>query len=517
MPFSAPVLALSRLRRVTQLLMRPLIPLAALVLSAPAWSFDLEDVAAQAQELAGKPFQAPDAKLPDALESLSYDAYRQIRYKPEKAIWHSRNLPFEIQLFHPGASFRAPVKVNLVGIDGPRELKFRPEDFDYGPNAIDPEALKNLSFAGFRVHYAVNRPDYKDEVLAFRGASYFRALGKDQRYGQSARGLAVDTGLLSGEEFPYFREFWIAWPSNGDDYLVVYALLDSRRVTGAYRFELHPGTSTRMDVQSRLFLREGVGKLGIAPLTSMFQFGENQRNIDDYRPEVHDTDGLLVQSGDHDWIWRPLTNPRRLLVTSFATQTLRGFGLMQRDRAFADYQDLEARFELRPSVWVTPKGDWGAGRVELVQIPTPDDTNDNIVAYWVRDAAPLAGQSLDVAYSLSWQMLEPTEPPTSHAVQTRRGRGAGANGDNSVRMVVDFEGPALDKLPPDAPLFAGLTISEGGELLERQVYHNDATGGWRLSFRFRRVDDQKPVEMRAFLKHEDEIVSETWSYILPPA
>ena len=331
------------------------------------------------------------------MQGLTYDRYRDIRFKPNEAWWRGAKLPFELAFFHQGFYFDQPVRINEVVAGRVREIKFSPDLFDFGANKIDRQKMQGLGFAGFRVHYPVNTPKYKDEVLVFLGASYFRAMGKGQVYGLSARALAVDTALISGEEFPRFVEFWIEQPAANARELTIYGLLDSKRVTGAYRFLLKPGVETVVDVKAQIFLRENVSKLGLAPLTSMFTFGENQRpRTEDYRPEVHDSDGLLIQSGTGEWIWRPLTNPKRLLVTSFALDNPLGFGLMQRDRDFSRYEDLEARYERRPSAWVEPKGKWGAGRVELVQIPSPDETNDNIVAYWVPDATPAYAQALRI-------------------------------------------------------------------------------------------------------------------------
>lgn len=482
-------------------------------------AFGFEDVAQRAQALAAQPYKQPESPVPRELLDLGYDQYRDIRFKPEQAIWRNRDLPFEIQLFHPGFYFRNPVRINLIHSEGVSPFPFKSSLFDYGRlnPKLDPGRYGDIGYAGLRIHYNLNTPDYKDEVLVLQGASYFRALGKDQRYGLSARGLAVDTGMLSGEEFPIFSEYWIAWPRAKDQHLVIYALLESRRVTGAFRFELRPGVTTTMDVQSRLYLRDNVSKLGIAPLTSMFLFGENQRSgPEDFRPEVHDSDGLLVHTGAGEWIWRPLVNPKRLIVTSFGTTNPKGFGLMQRDRTWEHYEDLEARYERRPSAWVEPKGDWGAGRVELVMIPTPDETNDNIVAYWVPDNPPPVGRGYDMSYRLSWQMQEEARPPTGWAVQSRRGRGWTREADDSLRMVVDFDGPKLRELKPDAKVLGAMWLSDNGELMDRQVFRNEVTGGWRLSFRFRRNDPDKPVEMRAFLKNDQDVLTETWSYLLAP-
>ena len=489
--------------------------LPAFVPAALAFSFD--DVAARAQKLAAAPYKKADTNLPKELTGLTYDQYRDIRFRPENALWHKERLPFEIMFFHEGLYYEQPVRMHELVAGVPRDIRFDPALFDYGANTFDTKTLKGLGFAGFRVHYALNTPKYKDEVLVFLGASYFRALGKGQRYGLSARGLAIDTAIMSGEEFPRFTEFWIERPEANSRELRILALLDSPHASGAYRFVVKPGTETVMEVKSRVYLRENVTKLGIAPLTSMFFFGENGRPaVEDYRPEVHDSDGLSVQAGTGEWLWRPLVNPKRLLVTSFATSNPLGFGLMQRDRDWTDYQDLEARYDLRPSGWVETRGKWGAGRVELVQIPTPDETNDNVVAYWVPDDPPKPGQPLDLEYRLLWQREGETHPPLSWVTQTRRGHGYTRKPDDSLSYVLDFDGPALKKLPADVAVEAVFTVDANAQLIETNAYRNEITGGVRATVRIKRIDDKKPVEMRAFLRKDNATLSETWSYVLPP-
>lgn len=478
-------------------------------------AFGFNDVARRAQALAEEPWREPKNELPKALRELSYDQYRDIRFRPERAMWRRNGSPFEIQFFHPGFFFTQPVKIHVVTAEGVQKLRFRPEDFNYGANRIDTSDFGDMGYAGFRVHYPINQPQYKDEIAVFLGASYFRALGKNQLYGLSARGLAVDTALMSGEEFPAFTEYWIVWPTEGSRELEIYALLESKRVTGAYRFVLRPGGETQMDVRVGLYLREPVEKLGIAPLTSMFYFGDNQpATVEDYRPEVHDSDGLLLHTGNDEWVWRPLVNPRRLLVTSFATHNPRGFGVMQRDRDFSHYQDLEARYERRPSAWVTPKGNWGSGRVELVQIPTPDETNDNIVAYWVPAQMPEPGKPLELQYRLSWQRNSITQPPLAWVIQTRRGHGYRKEADDSLRFIVDFDDTALKKLARNSKIEAAIWAGDNAEVLEKQSFRNEGSGGWRVSFRLKRKDEE-PAEMRVTLRADGKIVSETWSYVLP--
>ena len=485
-----------------------------LALSRNAQAFGFEDVAEQARKLAATAYQPAADKMPRELREMEYDEYRDIRFKPDAALWREAKLPFEVMFFAAGRAF-TPVRINEVVAQRARPVPFDPALFDFGRNKIEPRLKDELGFAGFRVHYALNRPDYKDEVVVFLGASYFRAVGKGQVYGLSARGLAIDTASPQGEEFPRFSEYWIERPQPNATTLTLYALLDSPHLSGAYQFLLRPGSETVMTVHASLYARGEVGKLGIAPLTSMYDFGENQPGHDDYRPEVHDSDGLSVQTGDGEWIWRPLVNPKRLLVTSFASVDPRGFGLMQRDRAFTSYEDTEARYERRPSVWIEPLGAWGPGRVELVQIPTPDETNDNIVAYWVPKQALTPQHPISVAYRMRWQMQSDTHGPLATVTQTRRGRGYVKQADGQLKFVVDFEGGPLKGLAADAPVEAVVTVGAGAELAERNLFRNNVTGGWRMTVRLKRSDPNKPLELRAFLKTPQRTVSETWSYIVP--
>lgn len=485
--------------------------------SSAAPAFDFGDVIKRAEQLAGAAYQKPASTLPKDLQALDYDQYWSIKLKPDRLYWRGAKLPFEVGFFPQAMYYDQPVKINEITAEGVREIKFDPDMFDFGAIKVDPNSFKGLGFAGFRVRATINGGEGKEEMLTLLGASYMRALGKGQVYGLYARGLAVDTGLSSGEEFPRYVELWLERPAPAAKELVVYALLDSPRVAGAYRFVVKPGLETAIDVAARFYLRESVAKLGLAPLATMFFFGTNQHpTVDDYRPQVHNSDGLSVLSSTGEWLWRPLVNPKRLLVSSFALTNPTGFGLMQRERDFSQYEDLEARYELRPSAWVEPKGQWGPGRVELVQIPVPDETNSNIVAYWVPDKLPQPKEPLDIEYRLLWQKDPDARPPHSWVAQTRRGRGYTRNPDGSIGFVVDYAGPALNKLPADVKVEAAVSIDANGELLQHSAYRNETTGGWRLTLRLRRLDDGKPVELRANLRAGNNILSETWSYLLPP-
>jgi glucans biosynthesis protein len=489
---------------------------ASLAAVRPAAAFDFEDVAVIARRQARAPYRAPELKQPAELEALTYDQYRDIRFRPDHALWRGEKLPFDVMFFHRGKA-NGHVKMNEVaGTAKPRHIAYDRADFDYGKNTLSPEKWGDLDFAGLRVHYNLNGTGYQDELIVFLGASYFRALAAGVRYGLSARGLAVDTIGFQGEEFPDFREFWLVKPAADARTLRIFALLDSPRVSGAYQFDVAPGEETAVDVRARLFLRSPVGTLGLAPLTSMYQFGENQPHRVDFRPEVHDSDGLMVATGDGEWIWRPLINPQQPLVTSFSMREPRGFGLMQRDRTFTSYEDTEARYELRPSAWIEPTSGWGPGRVELVQLHTPDETNDNIVAYWVPDRQPAPGEPLDFSYRLHWQGARTMQqPPGAWVTQTRVGRSWRELADDEQQFIVDFVGPSLAALPPGAPVKAVVSAPSNGEILETNAYHVEPTGAWRMQVRVRQLDVTKPTELRGFLQNGSDVLTETWSNLVP--
>jgi glucans biosynthesis protein len=481
-----------------------------------AGAFDFEDVARKAESQARWPYRAPTRQAPLELQALSYDEYRFIRFRPERSRWRDEQLPFELMFLHLGGEYQTlPVHLNEITPDRVRHIRYDGDDFYLERNQLSPWSWGDLGFAGFRAHYALNNSEYKDEVVAFAGASYFRALGAGQRYGMSARGLAIDTVGGQSEEFPRFTEFWVVKPAADATTLTIYALLDSPRASGAYQFDVHPGSETVVETRARLFLRAGVATFGVAPLTSMYFFGENQPHRTDFRPEVHDSDGLMVATGDGEWLWRPLLNPPHTLATSFAMRDVRGFGLMQRDRDFRSYEDGEARYELRPSVWVEPIGSWGPGRVELVQLNTPDETNDNVVAYWVPQQAPAPGQAFDIAYRLHWQSTQEMRPPSGWVMQTRVGRGYSRLADDEQQFIVDFTGPSLAALPADAPVEAVVSAPSNGTIVDRHAFRLDATGAWRMTVRVQQLNPAEPTELRGFLQSGSDVLTETWSNVLP--
>ena len=495
-----------------------------LPLNAVAFGFD--DVVRRAEELAQQGYRAPETSLPNELRELSYAEYAQIQYKRDRDVWSGNGAPFTLSFIHEGMHYDSAIQLNSIDQEGGvHGFAYNPDDFAYGDLDIsdDVKQSEGVGIAGVRINHSLNDAE-SNEVMVFLGASYFRAVGRGQVYGLSGRGLAVDTGLSSGEEFPRFSEMWIVEPSPESQYLTIFALLDSPSVTGAYRFVLRPGEDTLVDVQSRLYLRRAVEKLGIAPLTSMYLYGPEQpSSTQHYIPAIHDSNGLLIDDAQNGWLWRSLTNPARLMMNRHATPQLRGYGLMQRGHSFSDYQDIDARYDLRPSAWVEPTNEWGPGSVELIQIPTDNETNDNIVSMWLADETHEPGTPLTFDYRITFTTDESRhlDPQLAWVEETRRSRGEVVR-DNLVRepdgtlaFVLDFVGSSLEGIGSGANMSVEASVGDNGELAASRVVHNPATNGWRVFVNVKRNNGSQPLDIRAKLMLDGKQVSETWYYRLP--
>ncbi len=340
-------------------------------------------VVSKAEALAQEKYKAPP-EIPRYLQDLTYDQYQGIRFKPESSLWQKTDSDFKVMLVPPGLFYTYPVKINIISDGESSALPFNKSSFDYPNSEVEQQIPADLGYAGFKVTFPLEGEESQNQFLVFAGASYYRAVSRDTNFGLSGRGLAVNTGLPGGEEFPAFTEYWLETPKAGDSSFTFHALLDGPSLTGAYQYTVTPGDQTTIEVKSVVFPRKSVELIGFAPLTSMFYYGENTfKPHGEWRPQVHDSDGLLIEDGESgEWLWRPLLNPASLTTDYFATNNVRGFGLIQRDDSFTQYMDKEARYDTRPSAWIEPVGDWGKGNVVLVQLPTPDETNDNIVAFW---------------------------------------------------------------------------------------------------------------------------------------
>jgi len=478
--------------------------------------FGFSDVQKIAQETAAAPYKAPVDPLGKELKKLSYDQVRDIRWKDDYTLWRDKGLPFQIKFIHLGGLFHTPVDIYTVKKSrwSVNRVIYSPRLFDFGKNDLKDPIPDDLGFAGFRVHYPIKKKDYLDEILVFLGASYFRSVAKDQQWGLSARGLAIDTASKKGkEEFPIFTKFWLQQPSSIDNQMTIFALMDSPSVAGAYQFTVTPGATTEMKVKSTLYFRKDVKRLGIAPLTSMYWFGENSRpNIKDFRPEVHDSDGLLVHNENDEWLWRPLSNSPNVQENSFVGANVRGFGLLQRDRNFANYQDLEARYHLRPSAWIQPEGDWGKGSVQLIQLVARDEFMDNVVAFWTPDQPVKKGDVLNFNYTLTWLWNAPGQT-VAHASQTRVHYPVATE---PAKLVVDFSGTELENRPADQPPTAEVSTDPPEALSKVEVEKNEFEKAWRVTVSLNVQNLQKPIEVRCRLVENGKALSETWTETWTP-
>ncbi len=472
--------------------------------------FSFVNVRKLAQELAARDFHPEqNGDLPEVLKKLTYDAYQSIRFRPDHNLWRNDHLRFQVQFFHRGYLYQDPVKIHVIDGGKVSELALDQAEFDYGTNRVPGNLPASLQFAGFRLLYPLHVPQKMDEVAEFLGASYYRALGVSQRYGTSLRGLAIDTAEPTGEEFPHFVEFWLEKPPQLAGGMRVFALMNSPSVAGAYRFVIEPGAATVVQVEASLFFRKSPAKIGLAPLGSLFVMGQNRtRFLPDYRPQVHDADGLLIESDGGNWMWRPLVNPAKTFrISRFPASRLQGFGLMQRDREFRDYDDLQSRFELRPSCWIEPGAGWEQGAVELVEIPTSNDYNDNIVAYWTPRDKPAPGAELHLTYRISALLAGPDQVPMLRVRSTHL---RPETGDTPPRFVIDFAGAPPHPVDLSSPGAAKIHASQG-QVRNLVVQTNDAGGGWQVFFDLAGAGNNR-VELRLHLQAGDEPVSETWVY-----
>lgn len=478
------------------------------------FSFDL--LTERMKERAAEAYKSGVIELVEPLASLDYDRHRAIRYRPDHAIWHGA-APFELQAFHMGWLFKEPVHLYSVEDGQARDIHITGHEFEYRP-PLEAASFENIELpgvAGFRIHNALNRPDVMDELAAFLGASYFRALGRGNVYGLSARGLALNTATQAGEEFPRFDAFYIQRPAADADRIVIWATMDSPSVTGAFEFVIVPGADTVMEVTARLFLRQDVTRLGIAPLTSMFLFAENNRSaFRDYRNAVHDSDGLKIVRHNGEESWRSLANPGRLATSFFAEENPRAFGLFQRDREFANYQDAGASYERRPSAVVEPLGPWGKGSVALIEIPTDLEINDNIVAFWVPEGEVKAGQELEFRYRLTWGAIDESGVNLARVDALRAGHGgvAGTEIEKGLqKFVVDFAGGPLSEFASgDAGPQSSVSV-KNAEVRHSTLERLEANGMWRLVVDIDSFGED-PVELSAYLVVGEKRISETWLY-----
>jgi glucans biosynthesis protein len=482
-------------------------------------SFSYAWLKGHARSLSEKPFVSHEGDVPSVLSDLDWDEYQQLHFKRDQSLWQKDDTAYRATFFHLGQGFITPVHINVVEDGKSTPVDYSSKMFDYGDSHVNGKSLpEDLGFAGFRMQYGT---DWERDIIAFLGASYFRAVGAEMQYGLSARGLAIDTAMNKPEEFPVFTNFWFEKPKPNSDEVTIYALLDSDSVTGAYRFDIKAGEPLKMRVDVALYPRKEIERLGVAPLTSMYMIGENDRRTNyDWRPEIHDSDGLEMLTGNGEWIWRPLGNPEQLRFNAYMDNNPKGFGLMQRDRNFDHYLDDGVFYEKRPHLWIEPIGDWGKGSVQLVEIPTLDETFDNIVAYWnpAQDIVP--GQELLYSYNMYWGSDAPVKSGKATVQSTYTGIGGvvGKKRDYySKRFAIDFEGDIFQMLGQKAEVRPVIETSRGRvEITSARPQHH--IGGYRAMFDLVPDDSVEPINIKVHLEANGQPISETWVYQWnPPA
>ena len=493
-----------------------------------AQPFSWDWLKAYSEALAASAYVPPPRPDPKIVSSIDYDAHGQIHFNEDLALFgDGQPGAFPVTFMHVGNYFQKSVRMYAVepanGQEMAREILYDPSYFRIPPGNVAAQLPASPSpMAGFWVREPkAGHEDWRtaEPWATFLGASYFRAKGELGQVGMSARGIAISPGGSAPEEFPDFTAFWFVPAPAGAKAITVYALLDGPSVAGAYRFTMERTKGVLMEIENALTFRQPVGRLGLAPLTSMYWYSETVKRAGiDWRPEVHDSDGLAMWTGSGEHIWRPLNNPAHTAISSFADEHPRGFGLLQRDRNFDHYLD-GVGYEKRPSTWVEPIGDWGKGAIQLIEIPTDDEINDNISAYWSPAEPVKAGSRISLRYRLHWYADEPYPSPLGRCVATRLGRGGepGKPRPNGVRkFAVEFLGGPLAQLPygvkPELVLW-----SSRGEFTYSftEAVPDDVPGHWRALFDLT-AEGMAPVEMRLYLKAGDKVLTESWLYQYRP-
>ncbi len=534
--------------------------------------FSFTQVEAMAQKLAASPYVAPPPVLPDQLKKLTPAQELGIYMRENARLWRKDGLPFQVDFYHVSKDFPGGPKLNTVDYKGSHPLRYSPAQFAFDNLTFNPPLPTDLPFAGFYLRYPINKEGTLDGFFSVgstgssAGGNYFRTFAKDQIYGLSARGLALNTEVDGKpEEFPQFSEWWLHKPAINATEIVLDALMDSPSVTGAYGFKVHPGAVTSVDVHATLFFRAPVERLGIAPFSSMYLYGENfgEQTKDHFgdkgHPEKHDSDGILMHRGSGEWVWKPLLQVRQHQLYPIPDDNPEGFGLLQRDRDFQHYQDLNMKYNVRPSAWVIPKGKWGKGVIQLVQLPTNNTDTDNVVLFWTPDKKVQAGDRMTLDYTINFYMndadlpplayctatyinypaedkpkpVSPAIPPPAESKPAKGAKGAKAvpakppvfvgppappgpvipKGTVPVEFVIDFIGHGIDSIPGDQPPQIDLNCSPDGTYIKvKKVEKNDYDHLWRVTFTMYPAKPNVPTEIFCRLLRDGKPITETWTY-----
>jgi periplasmic glucans biosynthesis protein len=465
-------------------------------------AFDATLVLDAARQLAQRAFVPPNTALPEPFTALNAESYQAITHRPERRIWSDENVGYEVEPQHRGSIFTTPVLLSTVEQGLVKRIIYDPLRYNFG-KLTPATALGDIGFSGFKL---LQKGEQSVDFAVFQGATFYRSRARGQEFGAVARALAIKTGDPRGEEFPIFRAFWIERPGT-DGVIMVHAVADSESATAAFRFTLRPGDMTIIDTECTVFARIDIDHIGLGPIQGTYLFGPSRRrNADDVRPQVHDVHGLQMLNGRNEWIWRPLNNPEQLQISSFMDENPKGFGLVQRDRDFNAYQDDDNRFEMRPTIWMEPIGDWGPGAIQLTEIPSNSELNDNIIAYWRPKDVLVAGSRSTFSYRQFWCWVTPERGTIAETIGFRVGRG---NSGRRRRCLVEFGGENLAAVEA-AGIVMSLSASPG-QILNSKLALNTARKSARITFELDPGNEQA-CELRLVLTVGDKAITETWLY-----
>jgi len=440
---------------------------------------------------------------------IEYEKYSEIRFKPEYTFWRE-NSKFHMQFFPQGYIYQESIKINEVWEDYQTPIFYQGSYFSI-PHGINIDKFNELSgFSGLKLLYPINSENVHEEFAVFQGSSYFRIISKGQIYGLSARGIAINTGLQTPEEFPIFSEFWIEKPKPKSEKVIVHSHLVGNSIEGYYKFTLYPGEVSKAEVTFESIIKRDIEKIGIAPLTSMFWYGESSTSLNPPYPESHDSDGLLIQD-DQTFIWIPLENPKKPTTTIFKVKKLKGFGLMQRDREFSSYEDPRYEYHKRPSAWVEPVNseNWENGYISLYRIPTRDDLMDNIIVFYSPEKLPTKGDNIKFSYNIKMIDKLKLDDDFAEVVSTKIIQ----NKDkNLISFFIDFKGLDLKNFEEKDYKFN--LEGEDYEVLECLLNPINNLDKLRVSIKLSQKNKNiTSSTISGFISEDSKIKSEVWKYI----
>ena len=386
----------------------------------------------QARDQANGPYIPPPRPAPDVLQKINYEEWGKIRFRDDYALFADGPGRFPVTFFHLGLFFQKAVSMHVVEGGMSRQIIYEQSYFEMPANS----PARDCRRARASPACASRRRATARSIGARTTGSPSSAPPISARSASSGNTAFPRAALRSTSRSPIGRRNFPTSPIStsiraGRRHVTLYALMEGPSIVGAFRFLMTRGQGRGDGHRGGAVHARAISRFGIAPLTSMYWFSETKKETAiDWRPEVHDSDGLAMWTGNGERLWRPLNNPPRIMVSAFLDNNPRGFGLLQRDRVFDHYLD-GVFYDRRPSLWVEPlpgpSGEgWGKGSIQLCEIPTDDEIHDNVVAMWVPAEPVPAGAELNLNYRLHWLADEPYPSKLAVAV-SRPASGAAAS------------------------------------------------------------------------------------------